>query len=264
MKKTYETMIHNQLEEQDLMIPLHFFEETTSTNDVAKEMIQSNAFHGTTIVACKQNAGRGTYGRSFLSEVGGIYLSLMIHTREWQFKETQLTTIFVAVAVRWAVNDVLGIQLDLKWVNDLFLRGKKVGGILTEHVFGGDWMVIGIGLNISPLPRDFPDELKQIATTLGVDDPNHSIKAQLIGAIMNKILKPSQLSDKGQVLDHYKKGLFILNRHVWITYQNEEFEVLVQGVDQLGRLVVQTSCGEMLHLQTGDVRLDKSVYYGAK
>ncbi|MCL1991141.1 MAG: biotin--[acetyl-CoA-carboxylase] ligase [Defluviitaleaceae bacterium] len=255
MPVTYEMMIHDRLQVAGLSGPLYFFDDVSSTNDIAKERILSHPIHGAAVVATRQSAGRGTYGRSFLSETGGIYLSLMINSCDWHFKARQLATIFVAVAVKSAIDDVLGIQVDLKWVNDLFLKGRKVGGILTEQQVGSDWLVIGIGLNVSPLPNGFPDELKQIATTLGMDDFDHGIKANLIATIMKKMLQPSELSDQETVLKQYQAGLFILNRYVFIVDQKEEFEVLVQGVDPLGRLIVRKACGEVLHLQAGDVRL---------
>lgn len=252
----FEQYLKNGLKEMELDFPLHFFEETTSTNDLAKAFIKPQSIHGTLFIARKQNAGRGTYGRSFISKSGGIYCSLLIHVKEWHFKNIDLATIFAAVAVREAVHDVLGLQLELKWVNDLFLQGRKVGGILTEKQFDSNWLVIGIGLNVSNRLEEFPDELKQIVTTIGIDDPDDRIKAMLVVTIINYILKKGKLSCKNEVMRCYLKNLFILNQQVEISYGSDLLQVHVLGVNDSGQLIVQKSCGDILYLQAGEVKLN--------
>ena len=252
----FEYHLKNGLKEAALDLSLRFFEETTSTNDLAKAFVKSEPTHGTLFLARRQGAGRGTYGRSFISEPGGIYCSLLIHIKAWHFQNADLATLFTAVAVREAVYDVLGIQLKLKWVNDLFLQGRKVGGILTEKQFDSDWLVIGMGLNVSNQLDTFPDELKQIVTTMGIDDSDDRIKADLVVAIMRYMLKQGKLSCKNEVMRRYLDHLFILNQQVEVAYGSDSFQVQVLDVDDLGQLVVQKPCGEVLSLQAGEVKLN--------
>lgn len=252
----FKQYLKSGLKEMALDIPFHFFEETTSTNDLAKSLEKSQPIHGTLVIARRQNAGRGTYGRSFISRTGGIYCSLLIHVKAWHFKEIELATIFGAVAVREAVRDVLDIQLELKWVNDLFLQGRKVGGILTEKQFDSDWLIMGIGLNVSNKLADFPDALKQIVTTIGIEDSDDQIKAKLVVMMVNYILKKGRLSCKNEVMRCYLENLFILNQQVEIAYGSELLQVHVLDVDDSGQLVVETSCGKILYLQAGEVKLN--------
>ena len=251
----FEQQLKNRLEEARLDIPFYFFEETTSTNDLAKEWVKSQPTHGTLFLARKQHAGRGTYGRTFFSERGGIYCSLLIHIKDWHFKSDHVGTLFTAVAVREAVYHVLGMKLELKWVNDLFWKGKKVGGILTEKAFNTDWLVVGIGLNVEDRLADFPDELKEVVSTLETDDPNDEIKVSLVVAIVKYMLEKGKLSCEHEMMRRYKEGLFILKQQVEIVYGDELFQVQVLDVDPWGRLAVQKSCGEILYLQAGEVKL---------
>ncbi|MCL2559499.1 MAG: biotin--[acetyl-CoA-carboxylase] ligase [Turicibacter sp.] len=254
-KSKFEQQLKSELGAERTATTLHFFEETTSTNDLAKQQIRVKPVHGSAFIARRQSAGRGTYGRSFISETGGIYFSLLINVNDWHFKEPDLATIFTAVAVREAVADVLDVQLSLKWVNDLFLDGRKVGGILTEKQVDSDWLVIGIGLNVSNELATFPEALKDIVTTLKIADPHDQIKATLIIRIIRYLLKTSQLSSKEEVMQRYREYLFLLNQQVEISYGNELFQAHVLDVDDEGKLVVQKAGGEVLHLQAGSVKL---------
>lgn len=251
----FEQHLQRKLKEAQLALPLHFFEEIASTNELAKKVMLVRPIHGSIFMARRQQAGRGTYGRSFFSEIGGIYCSLLINVNEWHFEDPALATIFTAVAVKEAVHDVLGMRLELKWVNDLFLKGKKVGGILTEKQFNTDWLVVGIGLNVSSRLESFPGELRRIVSTLAIDDSDDEIKASLVVAIVKYMFKKGKLSCKNEVMTLYKASLFILNQQVELVYGDALFRVYVSDVDLLGRLVVQKACGETLYLQAGEVKL---------
>ena len=146
-------------------------QELESTNLTAKQMAAAGAPHGTLVVADSQTAGRGRRGRSFASPPGtGLYLSMVLRSA-LPMQSAVLVTSAAAVAVCRAVERAAGKRLDIKWVNDLFYRGKKCCGILTEaaadvETGGVDYLVVGIGLNLLPPEGGWPEELSEIAASI--------------------------------------------------------------------------------------------------
>ena len=130
-----------------------------STNRRAAQLALEGAPHGTVILAGEQTAGQGRRGRRFASPAGkGLYLSLILRPEGWSLPDTLAVTGSAAVAVRQAVQQLCGIRLGIKWVNDLYYNGKKVCGILTEaftSLESGqiDHLVVGIGLNLTAGPE---------------------------------------------------------------------------------------------------------------
>ena len=144
--------------------PVYVHERLDSSNQTAKRLALAGAPHGTLVLAGQQSAGRGRMGRRFESPAGkGIYLSLVLRVPVPASKALGVT-VGAAVAVARAVQKLCGIELGIKWVNDLYYQGKKVCGILTEagtSVESGllEWLVVGIGLNLTTTPADWPEEL---------------------------------------------------------------------------------------------------------
>ena len=139
--------------------PVYVHERLDSSNQTAKRLALAGAPHGTLVLAGQQSAGRGRMGRRFESPAGkGIYLSLVLRVPV-PASEALGVTVGAAVAVARAVQKLCGIELGIKWVNDLYYQGKKVCGILTEagtSVESGllEWLVVGIGLNLTTTPAD--------------------------------------------------------------------------------------------------------------
>jgi len=232
---------------------LHYFQEVGSTNDVAKRMKAWE--HGMVIVASNQTSGRGTYGRTFYSQAGhGIYMTLLIDTEIWHFKNETLATIFAAVATSEAVGKVTHIFPDIKWVNDLFINGKKIGGILTEKDYGTNKLIIGIGINLSGKQEEFPAEIRNTAASLELIHPTDNQAAAIVSAIYEQMLTPEKFLNPDIILNLYKEKLFIINEVVDIAYGNDHFEAKVIDVDDQGRLVVIRN-EKQLRLNAGEVRI---------
>ena len=134
--------------------PVQLYDTLESTNRTAKLLALEGAAHGTLVLAGGQTAGRGRLGRSFASPAGkGVYCSVVLRP-PLPAANAQTATIGAAVAVCRAVQMLCGLELAIKWVNDLYYRGKKVCGILTEagtDLESGqlEWLVVGIGLNLT-------------------------------------------------------------------------------------------------------------------
>ena len=153
-------------------------ESTGSTNDYLKALAREGAEAGTCVTAKRQESGKGRLGRSFFSPEGGLYISYLLRPQCAPEKIPEIT--------KWAASavinclDALGIRADIKYVNDILLNGKKLAGILTEGSSSDgktDFAVIGIGLNVDQ--RTFPDELKEIATSLYLETGN-SFEMELV------------------------------------------------------------------------------------
>ena len=145
---------------------IFWLSETDSTNRQLRTPADSGAAAGTVLLADGQSAGRGRLGRSFASPAGkGLYLSYLLRPDIPPPALGRLTP-WAAVAVRRAVGAVCGLGADIKWVNDLLCRGRKLCGILTEGAFRDGklrYAVLGVGLNVSALPEDLPAELRETA-----------------------------------------------------------------------------------------------------
>lgn len=151
---------------------IQVFQEISSTNTVLKELARcGQAGEKTVLVSDYQTGGKGRLGRSFFSPKGsGLYLSMLLSPKE-HVLDSMMLTAQAAVAVYRAVKLVLGIELDIKWVNDLYHQGKKVCGILAEGQVNAktgmlDFVVIGIGINLYEPTGGFPEELKARAGSI--------------------------------------------------------------------------------------------------
>lgn len=158
------------LKKQDVTVKI--FNDIDSTNRAAKQAaVSGEAGHGSLVMAQKQSAGRGRRGRSFYSPVeAGLYMSVILEPKG-TLQDSLLLTTAAATAVYRAVRNVCGISLDIKWVNDLLYKGKKVCGILTEAITDFEsgnieFAIVGIGLNLYHPAEDFPEELREKAGAL--------------------------------------------------------------------------------------------------
>lgn len=225
------------------------FEELASTNTYAKQNAVRSANERSLTVAAAQSAGRGRMGRSFYSPSGsGVYFS--VATFQKTLPQALTLTAAAAVAVRRAVQELLGVSLGIKWVNDLFWNGKKVCGILCESVAleEGYCVVIGIGVNLKSAV--FPEELADIAGTLGADE---LARADLIAAVYKALLPYLLNSSDTSWLPDYRRYSTVLGREVlWRSGERECAGIAVE-IDDEGALLVQSADGALERLSTGEI-----------
>lgn len=134
------------------------FAELSSTMETAHARAQDGAPHGTTIVAARQAMGRGTRGRSWSSELGGLWLSVVARPVRTDALEALSLRVGIAVAAALELASTALPRLAIKWPNDIMVNGRKLAGILCEARWGGghcQWVVIGVGVNVcNPIPPD--------------------------------------------------------------------------------------------------------------
>ena len=190
-----------------------FFDCLESTNITAKDLAAAGAEHGTVIIADYQTAGKGCRGKTFFSPAGcGIYMSFILDAGFFDFENPASITASAAVSVCRAIETATGKFPRVKKINDIFLDGKKICGILTESVIGAEshninFIVLGIGINFNTPVSRFPEELQGIAGSLFESETPPVSRNELTAEIITSILYPKVKFDEEQMLEEYNKRL---------------------------------------------------------
>lgn len=241
------------------LFSIDVYKSLDSTNTLLKKLAGQGAPEGKVIVAEEQTAGRGRLGRSFFSPAGtGIYFSLLLRPGVSASDATRITTA-AAVAVALSLEAVAGVNAGIKWVNDVFVDGKKVCGILTEGAFdmesgGMEYAVLGIGVNIAPPQGDFPPELRSIARAVS-ETAVPGLKSRLIAEILKRFWGYyKNLTDKSYLAD-YKQKSFILGQEVDVLAGDSTRRATALDIDDDCRLVVRYDDGSTEALNSGEVRI---------
>jgi BirA family biotin operon repressor/biotin-[acetyl-CoA-carboxylase] ligase len=155
----------------------------SSTNDEAARLRGAGAGPRTAVVATRQTAGRGRAGRSFASPPGGLYVSLLVPAAPGDLPGP--LTAAIALAAAEAIEDSSDLAVAIKWPNDLWVAGLKVGGILLEAGGPGDLVVAGVGINIERVPDGLPDEIR---AELGALEPL-ARRSVPVGGLLEALLR---------------------------------------------------------------------------
>ena len=235
---------------------LQVHEALDSTNTHAKELARQGAAAGTVIIAQTQSAGRGRLGRSFHSPADtGLYFSLILRP-DCKPEQLMHLTCAAAVAACDAVERSCGLRPGIKWINDLTLEGKKLGGILTELSFSTDGRVssavIGIGINVKK--ESFPRELQPIACSLADFAPQPELSA-LAAELMLSLEEMSRclLSDRAGLMDRYRKDCITTGRQVRIIGADSIRTGLAEAIQDDGSLQVLFDDGQRKTVNSGEV-----------
>lgn len=231
---------------------LAVFDLIDSTNEEAKRRAIAGERDTVLIVANEQSAGRGRMGRSFYSpKETGIYFSVL-KTLDCPLDSGVTLTGAAAVAVMRAIRRVTGIQTGIKWVNDLYLNGKKVCGILAEALSGLEdhsrQIILGVGINLNT--EIFPDELLTKAGALHADGVT---RAELIAAIWQELEHfLSDFTDRSW-LDDYRTHSTVIGKAITWIRDGESFCGTATGINRDGELEVKCESGALLTLRTGEI-----------
>ena len=227
----------------------------TSTNTVAKELASSGASEWTTVVATEQTGGKGRQGRKFYSGAGaGVYFTVVVRPRD---ERAGFLTVIAALAASRAIEEVFGTSPAVKWVNDVYVDGRKCVGILTEAVTdlesrGIEFAVVGTGFNLNEPEGGYPEEIRGIAGTVGAKVKDGANR--VVAAALNEYYELYTSFDKKAVAEEYRARSFLIGRTVTVVKASEEREAVVTGIDDECRLEVDYG-GERALLDSGEVRL---------
>jgi BirA family biotin operon repressor/biotin-[acetyl-CoA-carboxylase] ligase len=220
---------------------------TDSTNARARALALAGAPDGTIVTASEQTAGRGRQGRSWSAPPGkALLMSALVRDLS---RRDALLPLAVPVAVSEACDDFAGTRCGIKWPNDIWVGGRKLSGILLEGRPQEGWAVIGIGLNIATAPDEFPEELRQTATSLlieaGSDPGADAVLEAVLEALDRRLADPASA-----ILGAWRERDVLLGSAVrW-----EGGEGTASGIDESGSLLVETDAGRVA-LDAGEVHL---------
>ena len=206
-----------------------------STSNIAKEYAVSSS-GDRLFVSPYQLGGRGRKDRVFNSEIGGMYMSLVLDKVELPLGEVMRMVIATGIAVYNSMNEY-GIKTELKWPNDVYVAGKKICGILLELISDGEYankLIIGVGINTN---NKLPAELKSIATTLYKETGLHYDIAKLASVVVNNIYKElSQLKNNGWL--DMKKRYEDVSYTIGKSIKYNQVSGMATGITDQGFLIV--------------------------
>lgn len=222
--------------------------EIDSTNNEAKRQAEQGAVHGTLVVSELQTAGKGRRGRSFASpERCGIFMSLVIKD-EIRPERASMLTLVMGLAVQQAIANLTDLKPQIKWPNDIVVNGKKLCGILTEMSIQEDYIshiVIGTGVNVNN--ESFPEDLKDVATSVYMESGKKVSRCRMIAEILRCFEQDYETymvtQDLRELVNAYNAVLINRGRSVRVLDPKEPYNGTALGIREDGELMVETQDG---------------------
>ena len=245
-----------------------YYDEVDSTNLRIKQLGDEGAVEGTLAVADRQTAGRGRRGRSWDSPAGeSISMSILLRPQITP-NQAPMLTLVMACSVAEGIMDCKDVcgeqQIQIKWPNDIIIHGKKLVGILTEMSTQIDYInhvTVGVGINVNL--TDFPEEIREHATSLRLECGHKVKRAPLIAAIMKRLEENYALfmetGDLSQLMEKYSELLVNKDRDVMILGAKEQYVAHALGINKTGELIVRKEDGTIEEVYAGEVSV-RGVY----
>lgn len=243
---------------------LFVYEEIDSTNLQVKRLGKAGAPHGTLVLADRQSAGRGRRGRSWNSPKGcSIYMSVLLRPDVIPDKASMLTLV-MAYSVEESIRRCTGLDVQIKWPNDIVLNGKKLVGILTEmdadinHIH---YVVVGVGINVNI--KAFPEEIAERATSLQIETGLEIQRSRIVSEIMKQFEQDYERflesGDLSWLRAAYDERLVNCGREVMIHDGRKPYRAFALGINDTGELQVRLSDGREETVYAGEVSV-RGVY----
>ena len=239
---------------------VHYLPETDSTNQQAKRLAEDGAPHGTLVVADMQTAGKGRRGRSWQQKPGEAIAMSIILRPDFAPKYASMLTLAAADSVAKGIEKVTGMSPMIKWPNDVIVNRRKVCGILTEmgmNLEDGsiDYVVVGIGINVNQ--TEFPEEIRQIATSLRLEGGSGIQRSGLIAEVMRIFERDYELLAERKclsgILEEYNARLINKDAAVKVLDPKGEFAGISLGINERGELLVKKEDGTVAEVYAGEV-----------
>jgi BirA family biotin operon repressor/biotin-[acetyl-CoA-carboxylase] ligase len=239
--------------------PLILRDEVDSTNTLAREFAEQGADHGTAVAARRQTAGRGRRGRTWLTLPGDhVYLSVILRPTLPPERLFEVTLV-AAVALSEAL-EKLGVRSQIKWPNDIEIDGKKLAGILTELTTDAAgqmrFVILGVGVNVNTAADEFPDEIRERATSLRVVTGAPGEPQEVIAAFLDRLddwLERHGTFGLTVILDAWRAKSSTLGSVVRATTEGRVIEGTAEDVDSTGALLIRDGSGQLYRIIAGEV-----------
>lgn len=254
--------VRSGLDSTDTERKIIVLDETDSTNNEAKKLAAEGAVHGTVVIADSQTAGRGRLDRQFVSPAGkGLYMSIIIRP-ESDIKFAPMITSAAAVAAAIAVENICGSEVQIKWVNDLYMNGKKICGILTEAAVNTDgksleYVIVGIGINVRSISDELEDELKLRASSIEDETGKILDRNVLCAAVLNELdTWLGKIEDRSYITE-YRQREFLTGKRIIAESGGKIITGTAVGIDRNANLMVELPNGDIINLNSGEANLLK-------
>ena len=223
-------------------------DEATSTNDVVKHHARKGEAEGLVVVAKRQTEGRGRLGREWVSPEGGLYLSVLLRP-DLDPKELTGLTVYSAVPVAKAIENVTGMRTDLKWPNDIQIDGRKVAGLLVEGTGQQGkiaFVVLGIGVNVNTSAKDLGVEG---ASSLSEEAGRTIDPELLLDEVLRELRGYYEQAQNGQYPEEeYVRRSSVLGHQIEAVVGREKFKGKALYLAPDGALVIKSEEGLVLRL----------------
>ena len=233
-------------------------EETGSTNVEAAKLAQQGMDHGTVVIADRQTCGKGRRGRSWHTPGNTSIAMSFLLKPQLEAEYASMLTLVQAMAVAEAVEEVTALKSQIKWPNDILINEKKVCGILTEMNLSGNEIssiIIGTGINVNQ--GSFPEEIREIATSLKNESGKAQCREKLIGALCEKFEQYYEqfltTKDLSCIIEEYNARLVSVGRSVRVLDPKGEYTGEAIGINAQGELQVRQDDGKIINVYAGEV-----------
>ncbi len=249
--------LDKQLDDLDIQV----FSTIDSTNNYIKSLAEKGAKEGTVAIAAQQTGGKGRLGRSFFSPAdSGLYMSILLRPKMQADKAVRITTL-AAVSVAVAAQKAFGVNTDIKWVNDVYIGGRKICGILTEASLdmesgGLDYAVCGIGINIYEPKEGFPDEIKDTAGAV-LSKRTADAKNKMAACLLNSFFELYTSGVENAYLAEYKKRLIWVGEQINLIRGDKTVPATMLGVNDECALIVRYEDGKQETITSGEISIRK-------
>ena len=238
---------------------VHFY-DTSSTNNEAKRLAADDAVEGTIVVSEAQTLGRGRFNRGWFSPPGGgVWVSVILRP-PFPPQEAPKCTLMAAVATVEAIREASGLNCGIKWPNDILWQGRKLVGILTEMSAEMDainFVVLGIGINVSLQESDFPEELRNIGASVSMGAEREVSRVEVLQKLLERLEYWYQVvKQEGfePVLEAWRRESVTLGQPVRVLAGEETYDGVAEELAEDGSLLVRTEKG-LRRVLAGDVSL---------
>lgn len=254
------TVIAGRLRTKALGRDLTVLDTAGSTNNVAKELASSGAAHGMTVIADSQTGGKGRMGRKFVSPAGkGLYMSVVIRP-EISIETAQLITSCAACAVAETIEELCGCRTGIKWVNDIYIGGKKVCGILTEASMSVEnaaleYAVIGIGINVFSSEKEMGEDLSRIVSSVESETGKKINRDLLAAELLNRLETRLENITGRDFIEDYRKRELLTGNIVTLNTAGKQTECRAIGIDDNANLIVELADRTVRAINSGEANL---------
>lgn len=241
---------------------VHYFEELGSTQDYAAELAGAGAEQGTVVIAESQRAGRGRLGRRWYSPAGANLYATVILRPGLAPASAGWLSLMAGVAAAEAVETVAPGIVALKWPNDVWLRGRKAGGIIAQAVTGSGqrlaYVLLGVGLNLNLTLEQIPQDLRATATSVRIETGAVCDRVAMAAALFSRLdsrYTEIETAGFGSIRPVWERYAALTGKRVTVVGSGAPQSGVVRGIDEEGALVLEGNGGEVVHIRAGEVSI---------